>query len=87
MLAFTECGDVALRDVVIEHGGERLTVGFGDLSGLLILTKEESELKGIAALSHSKTRKGDSSLVHHTEHAPCVLCPPSTCFATSALKQ
>jgi len=28
------CGDVALRDVVSGHGGDRLGVGLGELSGL-----------------------------------------------------
>lgn len=47
---------------------------------------EGSELEGYAALFHSKSRKGDSFLIHHTEHAPYALFPPSTYFAASALK-
>ena len=31
---FKNCVDVALRDVVSGHGGDRLMVGLGDLSGL-----------------------------------------------------
>jgi len=31
---FQNCVDVALRDVVSEHGGDGLMVGLGDLSGL-----------------------------------------------------
>ena len=31
---FKNCGDVALRDAVIEHGGDGLMVGLGDLRGL-----------------------------------------------------
>ena len=35
--AFKKHGDVALRDVVSEHGGDGLTVGLGDLSSLFQL--------------------------------------------------
>jgi len=31
---FTKYGDVALRNMVCEHGGVGLMVGLGDLSGL-----------------------------------------------------
>jgi len=31
---FKNCGDVTLRDVVCGHGGDGLTAGLGDLSGL-----------------------------------------------------
>jgi len=31
---FTKYGDVALRNMVCEHGGGGLMVGLGDLSGL-----------------------------------------------------
>ena len=31
---FKNCGDVALRDAVRGRGGDGLTVGLGDLSGL-----------------------------------------------------
>jgi len=31
---FKECRDVALRDMVSEHGGDGLMVGCNDLSGL-----------------------------------------------------
>ena len=34
---FKKCGDVALRDMVSGQGGDGLTVGPGDLSGLLQL--------------------------------------------------
>ena len=33
---FKNCVDVALRDVVSGHGGDRLMVGLGDLRDLLI---------------------------------------------------
>ena len=33
---FKKCVDVAVRDMVNEHGGDGLMVGFDDLSGLFL---------------------------------------------------
>lgn len=35
LVAFKSCVDVALRDVVSGHGGDRLTAGLDDPCGLL----------------------------------------------------